>query len=93
LAARRENELERVKNDLIKKNLPNTFEPELLLIDLNQIDNIKTKIQSISDDIDILVNNGGISYRGCALDTSLDVDQYIMMTNYFGSIAITKGLC
>ena len=66
LAARRENELERVKNDLIKKNLPNTFEPELLLIDLNQIDNIKTKIQSISDDIDILINNGGISYRGCA---------------------------
>ena len=41
--------------------------------------------------VDILINNAGISSRGSALDTSIDVDRRVMEVNYFGTIALTKG--
>lgn len=47
----------------------------------------------IHDRIDILINNAGISYRGEILDTNIDVDIKIMMTNYFSQVALTKGEC
>ncbi|MCB2406745.1 SDR family oxidoreductase [Hymenobacter lucidus] len=40
--------------------------------------------------IDILVNNGGISQRSLALETSLDVHRQLMEVNYFGTVALTK---
>lgn len=42
--------------------------------------------------IDILINNGGISQRALALETSLDVDKKLMSVNYFGTIALTKAV-
>src|SRR5690606_16638527 len=42
--------------------------------------------------IDILINNGGISQRGEAGETPLDVDRKIMEINYFGTIALTKAI-
>lgn len=42
--------------------------------------------------IDILVNNGGISQRGNAFETSLEIDRKIMEVNYFGNIALTKAV-
>ncbi|KAK8763618.1 hypothetical protein V5799_033778 [Amblyomma americanum] len=42
--------------------------------------------------IDILVNSGGISYRGEAADTSVEVDVKLMMVNYFGHVALTKAM-
>jgi dehydrogenase/reductase SDR family protein 7B len=42
--------------------------------------------------IDVLVHNGGISQRGLAKDTGLDVDRRIMETNYFGTVALTKAV-
>jgi short-subunit dehydrogenase len=42
--------------------------------------------------IDILINNGGISQRSKALDTSLEVDKKLMDVNYFGTIALTKAV-
>ena len=41
--------------------------------------------------IDVLVNNAGMSYRGSALDTDVSVDIRLMVVNYFGQIALTKG--
>ena len=43
--------------------------------------------------VDIVINNGGISSRGSAVDTLLDVDVTVMDVNYFGQIAVTKGRC
>ena len=43
-------------------------------------------------DIDILVNNGGISFRGEITSTTLEVDVRLMKTNYFGAVALTKAL-
>jgi len=43
--------------------------------------------------VDILINNAGISYRGSINDTDIDVHQNVMTVNYFGQIALTKGIC
>ena len=40
--------------------------------------------------LDGLINNGGISQRSLAKDTTLDVDRRIMEVNYFGAIGLTK---
>jgi len=42
--------------------------------------------------VDILVNNGGISHRSLAKDTSLEVDRRVMDIDYFGHIALTKAV-
>jgi|SRR6056297_778719 len=40
--------------------------------------------------IDVLINNGGISQRSRIDETSLDIDKKIMNINYFGNIYLTK---
>jgi short-subunit dehydrogenase len=52
---------------------------------------VKSLIQQFGK-IDILINNGGISQRGDASETALDIDRKIMEINYFGNIALTKAL-
>lgn len=95
LCARRRQELDRVRNDLV--NLPcsgSSPSPVIVPLDLSDIDSLPgvvNKILSITGKIDILVNNGGISNRGSVLDTKIDVDIKIMTVNYFGSVALTKG--
>jgi short-subunit dehydrogenase len=42
--------------------------------------------------IDVLVNNGGVSQRSLASETSLAVDRQIMDVNYIGTVALTKAL-
>jgi short-subunit dehydrogenase len=42
--------------------------------------------------VDILVNNGGISHRSLAKDTSLAVDRKVMDIDYFGHVALTKAV-
>jgi short-subunit dehydrogenase len=39
-----------------------------------------------------LVNNGGISQRALAKETTLEVDKKLMAVNYFGTVALTKAL-
>ncbi|XP_026495096.1 dehydrogenase/reductase SDR family protein 7-like [Vanessa tameamea] len=96
LASRRINELNRVKEDLLsKKNALTTEEPlaiELDLSNLNQLESFVNKVYEICGKIDILINNGGVSHRGSILHTKLDVDQKIMLTNYLGSVGITKAV-
>ena len=40
--------------------------------------------------IDVLLNNAGVSQRALANDTMLEVDRSLMEVNYFGVIALTK---
>ena len=42
--------------------------------------------------LDILINNGGISQRGFANETPLEVDRKIFEINYFGTIGLTKAV-
>jgi dehydrogenase/reductase SDR family protein 7B len=42
--------------------------------------------------VDMLINNAGVSSRSLAIETTIDVERYIMEVNYFGPVALTKAL-
>lgn len=49
------------------------------------------KVLATFGHVDILINNGGISVRGDVLSTTVDVYSMLMLVNYFGQVALTKG--
>ncbi|KAL0120224.1 hypothetical protein PUN28_008111 [Cardiocondyla obscurior] len=94
LVSRRKKELERVKNDLMNthQTVP-TYPPVILELDLTEINNLKDEVIKaimIHGRIDILINNAGISYRGEVIDTNVDVDIKVMLSNYFSQVALSK---
>lgn len=89
ISARRKEELERVKSQC------NSETVEILTIDLEDSFALVQKAKEATTfygDIDILINNGGISQRDTILNTTLEVDRRLMEVNYFGSIALSKHL-
>ena len=88
LSARRENELNRVKENC-------STEAFVLPMDLTEMDKFESLTQKVIDKfgkIDYLINNGGISQRSEAFETSLAIDRKIMEVNYFGNVALTKAV-
>lgn len=98
LAARRVGELERVRRNLLNTKLATGIEsirPEILPLDLEQIQQMGDKAHQILRSnlhVDILINNGGVSLRSDALTVKQEVDVQLMNINYFGAIALTKGI-
>jgi short-subunit dehydrogenase len=90
LSARREAELERVRRACDR--------PEAHLVvplDLAQSDtfpSIAADVLARGGGIDVLVNNGGVSQRGLAAETTLAVERQIMEIDYFGAVALTKAV-
>lgn len=39
-----------------------------------------------------MINNAGVSSRGDVLETDLAVDRKVMEVNFFGTVALTKGV-
>ena len=67
----------------------------ILKVDLDDYLNLNKLVQkaiSHFGNIDILINNGGISQRSLAIDTDITIDTRIFKTNYFGTVALTKAL-
>lgn len=62
------------------------------LVDLNGLQEKVDKVLQTHGQIDILVNNGGISVRSEVIDTKIDVDVKIMHVNYFGTVSLTKAV-
>jgi short-subunit dehydrogenase len=92
LSARRKEELERVKGNCITKAQPNI---RILPLDLSKASTLKLSTEAamqLFGQVDILINNGGISQRSLAKETSLEVDRRVMEVDYFGTIALTKYL-
>lgn len=90
LSARREGELERVKSDCSQPD-----RVKILTLDLAQPDTHADKVKAAIDlfgQVDVLINNGGISQRSLVKDTILDVDRKLIEVNYLGSVSITKQL-
>ncbi len=90
ISSRKQNELERVKN-----NCENKENIKILLLDLTQFDEMpKITKEAISafNGIDLLVNNAGISQRSLIVNTDLGVYKKLMDINYLGTIALTKAL-
>lgn len=61
------------------------------LAELNSISDFVSRVLAVYNQVDILVNNGGISVRADVMSTAVDVDLKVMVVNYFGSVALTKG--
>lgn len=92
ISSRRKEELERVKGNCIAQAQPNI---RVLPLDLSESSTLKLSVEAaiqLFGHVDILINNGGISQRSLAKDTTLDVDRRIMEIDYFGTIALTKFL-
>lgn len=79
----------------VKEACTNSENIKVLPLDLEDYQNFDKKVAEALKwfgRIDILVNNGGISQRALAKDTTLDVDRRIMEINYMGTIALTKAV-
>lgn len=92
LSSRRKEELERVKG-----NCPHPIQANIrtLPLDLAQPDTLRLSVEAAVQffgQVDILINNGGISQRSLAKETQLSVDRQVMEVDYFGTITLTKFL-
>jgi len=92
LSARREAVLEAVKRELADAGQGVHAVLPLDLEDLESLPDKCAKAVAAFGRVDILVNNGGISTRALARDSSLDVDQRLMNINYMAQVAIAKGV-
>ncbi|KAG1704427.1 Dehydrogenase/reductase SDR family protein 7-like [Nymphon striatum] len=96
LCGRKYDELYRVKNELLAKNLNcQTHEPMVLVLDLTKLTEIPDKVNEVFETyghVDVLINNAGIGYRGEIVSTKLETDIRLMVTNYFGQVALTKAV-
>lgn len=93
LSARNRTKLEQVKNKCL--DYRPTARIFVLPLDLEQQNVLSTKVKQVLahfQQVDMLVNNAGVSFRGLAKDTLLSVDERVMNINYFGTIALTKAL-
>jgi short-subunit dehydrogenase len=92
LSARNEVEINRVGAACTKAG---AFSVIVQPLDLEQHDRIPGIVETVLKKVgkvDILVNNGGVSQRSLAKETSLEVDKKLMAVNYFGTVALTKAL-
>lgn len=91
LSARREAELKRVQQQagLTKSNsLILTFD----LAEKNNYEQLADTVIKKFGNIDVLINNGGISQRSYAINTPAEIDRKIMEINFFSTIALTKSV-
>jgi len=89
LSSRNKQELQRVLNTL------NNSRSWILPLDLGSNESFENEAKQVIDKygkIDILINNGGISQRSLAAETSLEVDRRILEVNFLGTVAITKAV-
>ncbi|GGI27797.1 SDR family oxidoreductase [Pedobacter mendelii] len=90
ISGRNRDELFRVKG-----NCQNSFNIHVLPFDLSETDTLQYKaIDAIKifGKIDLLINCGGISQRGLALETDLKTEQKIMDTNFWGTVVLSKAV-
>ncbi|OOQ61600.1 SDR family oxidoreductase [Mucilaginibacter pedocola] len=90
ISSRREAELQRVKNACANPN-----QVQILPLDLTDTAGLEAKVPaaiSLFGHIDIMVHNGGVTTRGLAVDTAIDVHRHVMELDYFSYIILTKAL-
>lgn len=90
ISSRKKTDLEEVKQQCSEPG--NVYVLDLDLAKYNDFSKKATEAIGAFGHIDILVNNGGVSQRSLAKDTSLEVDERIMNINYLGTIALTKAI-
>ena len=92
LSARNEQELNRVAAECAGAGAASVIVQPLDLAQHDQIPLIAVQVLKRVGKLDILINNGGVSQRALARDTTLEVDKKIMNINFFGTVALTKAV-
>jgi short-subunit dehydrogenase len=90
LSSRKKEDLELVKNQCKDASVV-----RIITLDLEDYINLQPRVDeaiAAFGKIDILVNNGGVSQRSFAKDTSIGVDKRIIEINYLGTVALTKAV-
>lgn len=67
----------------------------ILPLDLEQHGSLENKVkdaQLLFGKIDILINNGGVSQRSLALETTLEAEQKVMNIDFWGTVILTKAV-
>ena len=90
LSARNVKELERVKNNCSFPKKVHIF--PLDISNHSQVFDVGKKIMNQFKTIDVLINNAGVSQRSLAAETSFDVDESLIATNFLGTVAVTKSI-
>lgn len=54
--------------------------------------NVVKEALKLFGNIDLLINNGGISQRSPIIETSIEVDKKLMEIDYLGTVALSKAL-
>jgi short-subunit dehydrogenase len=83
------------KLQMLRENLSNHKKHLIVPLDLEDSSNFDELAKKVFDEfgrIDILINNGGISQRANASDSSMEVNRKIMEVDFFGNIALTKAV-
>jgi len=90
LSARREAALRGVK-DRCNRPAAHAVQP----LDLAEPETLRTAAETVQakvGPVDVLVNNGGVSQRGTAAATDMDVVRRILEVNFFGAVQLTKAV-
>ncbi len=90
ISSRRETVLSDVKNKCQQSE--NIKVLPLDLADYKTMPIIIEKAISLFGNVDILINNGGISQRSLIIDTDIEVDKKLMDIDYLGTVALSKAL-
>lgn len=90
LSARNEEKLHDLQQKIENHNQHRVV--PLDLANLSNLTELTSEILEIYGRIDILINNGGVSQRASANDTSMEVNRQLMEVNFFGNIALAKAV-
>jgi len=94
LSSRREAQLEEVKQQCVEHGLK-THDILVLPIDITQHQELEAKsdqAHQFKGQIDVLINNAGISQRSSCLETDMETYRTLFEVDVFGQIAVTKAV-
>lgn len=78
-----------------RRKLPDENGIEMLELDVRSDDSVKqclSKIQSRTNNIDILINNAGIEHLGIVEETTMEEIYSVFETNFFGVVRMTNAV-
>jgi short-subunit dehydrogenase len=92
LSARSSSKLEDIKARLDKKATGRCMVVPCDITSKSSVREAVDQVKQLAGRVDILINNAGVSQRSYALDTALEVDRELFEVNFFGAVAVTKGI-